>query len=170
MNSPEPPMPSLRRMHEIVAADPRGQAKFFLLMSELHYRYLLGIGRLHIGRLTLSASLQPCITPGTTDFQAPLEAQRRGFTYGHGKDHSILGPSMRWLRRSVDTGLTAAVTRMREQLLVTAVTVQYDAPRECGKQLGAELRAEPCTRRSNSGRAEWMAEMTRTAPSANTSR
>ena len=34
--STEPRMPSLRRMHEIVAADPRAQAKFVLLLSELH--------------------------------------------------------------------------------------------------------------------------------------
>ena len=46
--STEPPMPSLRRMHEIVAADPRAQAKFFLLMSELHYRFVIGVDRLHI--------------------------------------------------------------------------------------------------------------------------
>ena len=38
----QPRMPSLRRMHEIVAADPRAQTKFFLLMSELHYRFLVG--------------------------------------------------------------------------------------------------------------------------------
>ena len=91
-------MPSLRRMHEIVAADPRSQAKFFLLMSELHYRFLVGIERLHIGRAVLAhplhfvqddvaSSLQPCIAPGTTDVQAPLEAQGRGFTHGHGKGH-----------------------------------------------------------------------------------
>ena len=63
----EPPMPSLRRMHEIVAQDPRAQAKFFLLMSELHYRYIVGIDRLHIGRLTLArpppagARLRRCV-------------------------------------------------------------------------------------------------------------
>ena len=39
---PEPPMPSLHDMHEIVAKDPRAQAKFSLLMSELHYRYIIG--------------------------------------------------------------------------------------------------------------------------------
>ena len=50
----EPTMPSLRSMHETVAADPRAQAKFFLLMSELHYRYIIGIERLHIGRATLA--------------------------------------------------------------------------------------------------------------------
>ena len=43
----EPRMPSLSRMHEIVAADPRAQAKFFLLMSELHDRFIFGVERLH---------------------------------------------------------------------------------------------------------------------------
>ena len=129
-------MPSLRGMHEIVARDPRAQAKFFLLMSELHYRYIIGIERLHIGRTTLArplqpvhdevaASLQPCISPGTTDVQAPLEAQGRGFTHGHGKGHSIIGPTMKWLRRSITTGLTAAVRQIRVVLLAAAATVQY---------------------------------------------
>jgi hypothetical protein len=75
MASAEPRMPSLRGMHEIVAADPRAQAKFFLLMSELHYRFIIGIERLQIGRAALArpprpvhdevaASLQPCVAPG----------------------------------------------------------------------------------------------------------
>ena len=126
-------MPPLRRMHEIVAADPRAQAKFFLLMSELHYRYIIGIERIHIGRITLAkprclvqdecaTSLQPCVAPGTIDLQAPLEAQGRGFTHGHGKGHSILGPTLRWLRRSIVSGLTSAVTALRRALLATATT------------------------------------------------
>lgn len=84
--STEPRMPSLRCMHEIVATNPRAQAKFFLLMSELHYRFIIGVQRLHIGRAILAkplwpvqdevaSSLQPCVAPGTTDVQAPLEAQ-----------------------------------------------------------------------------------------------
>ena len=32
----EPRMPSFERMHQIVAEDPRAQAKFFILMTELH--------------------------------------------------------------------------------------------------------------------------------------
>ena len=113
-------MPSLRRMHEIVAADPRAQAKFFLLMSELHYRFNVGVERLHIGRAVLArplrpvqddvaSSLQPCIAPGTTDVQAPLEAQGRGFTHGHGKGHSVIGATMKWLRHAIASGLDAAV-------------------------------------------------------------
>lgn len=154
----EPKMPTLRRMHEIVAADSRAQAKFFLLMSELHYRFILGVERLHIGRVTLArpqhppqdlvaSSLQPSMCPGTTDVQAPLEAQGRGFTHGHGKGHSILGPTMTWLRRAIATGFEAAVRRMRSALLDTAVTVQYDAAREAGRQLGVELPPEPFSKR-----------------------
>ncbi|MCP4204061.1 MAG: hypothetical protein GY769_19275, partial [bacterium] len=127
-------------------------------MSELHYRYIIGVERLHIGRVTLAkplrpvhdevaASLQPCVTPGTTDVQAPLEAQGRGFTHGHGKGHSIVGPTMAWLRRAVAEGLTPAVCRIRRTLLETAVTVQYDAARLSGCQLGIDLRLEPFSAR-----------------------
>jgi len=154
----EPKMPLLRQMHELVAKDPRAQAKFFLLMSELHYRFLLGVQRLHIGRVTLAkphrpvhdmvaSSLQPSLMPGTTDVQAPLEAQGRGFTHGHGKGHSVLGPSMHWLRRSLVTGFGKAVQEMRSSLLDTAVTIQYDSAREAGRQLGVDVPLEPFTKR-----------------------
>ena len=52
-------MPPQRQMHEIVASDPRAQAKFFLLMSELHYRYIIGVDRLHIGRTTMAKPRRP---------------------------------------------------------------------------------------------------------------
>jgi len=156
--SSEPHMPSLRRMHEIVAADPRAQCKFFLLMSELHYRFNIGVERLHIGRSTLArplrpihdevaSSLQPCIAPGTTDVQAPLEAQGRGFTHGHGKGHSVIGPTLKWLRNAVLLGLTTCVQALRQGLLGTAATVQQDAARETAQQMGVVLRPEPFTGR-----------------------
>ena len=44
VTSPAPTMPSLERMHQMLAADPRAQATLFLLMSELHYRFILGVG------------------------------------------------------------------------------------------------------------------------------
>ena len=46
----EPKMRSLEQMHQIGAKDPRAQAKFFILMTELHYRFIIGSERLHIGR------------------------------------------------------------------------------------------------------------------------
>ena len=156
MSSSAPRMPSLRRMHEIVAANPRAQARFFLLMSELHYRFNIGVERLHIGRVVLArplclvhddvaSSLQPSIAPGTTDVQAPLEAQGRGFTHGHGKGHSVIGATLPWLRNAITSGLTSAVRSFRKALCSMASTVQYDAAREPARQLGVDLRPEPFT-------------------------
>ena len=54
LRSPAPTMPSLERMHQIVAADPRAQAKFFLLLTELYYRHIIGLERLLVGRTTLA--------------------------------------------------------------------------------------------------------------------
>ena len=115
LSTSAPRMPSLRRMHEIVAANPRAQARFFLLMSELHYRYTISIERLHICRITLArplkpvqddvaSSLQPSIAPGVTDVQAPLESQARGFTHGHGKGHSVIGATVKCFRNCCDLG------------------------------------------------------------------
>ena len=155
----QPRMPSLQRMHQIVAADPRAQAKFGILMTELHYRFVMGVERLHIGRLTLArplipvhdeiaASLQPCVAPGTTDVQAPFEAQGRGFFHGHGKGHSIIGPSIKWLRAAVLNGLADAAKKLRESLLSMAVTVQYEAANESARQLGVDdIPSEPFTAR-----------------------
>ena len=142
-------------MHQIVAADPRAQGKFGILMTELHYRYIIGVERLHIGRSTLArplqpvqdeivASLQPCVAPSTTDVQASFEAQGRGFFHGHGKGHSILGPTLKWLRAAVGNGLATAARKLREALLGTAVTTQYEAANESAKQLGVvDIPPEP---------------------------
>ena len=121
-------MPSLERMHQIGAKDPRAQAKLFILMTELHYRFVIGLDRLHIGRLTLAkprvqvhdevaASLQPCVAPGTIDVQSPFEAQGRGFEHGHGKGHGIVGSTMRWLRKAVVAGLATAAQKLLQTML-----------------------------------------------------
>ena len=131
-------------------------------MTELHYRYIIGLERLHIGRLCLArplvpvhdevaASLQPCVAPGTIDVQAPFEAQGRGYIHGHGKGHSIIGLTMKWLRTAMRNGfqnISAAVNELRESLLDAAATVQYEAAREPGIQLSVDdLRPEPFTAR-----------------------
>ena len=67
--------------------------------------------------------------------------------HGHGKGHSVIGATMKWLRHAKTSGLNAAVHAVREAFLATAVTVQYDAAREPARQLGVELRPEPFTAR-----------------------
>ena len=59
----------LERIHQIVETDPRAQATFFLLMTELHYRLIQDLERLHVGRV---ASISPCASqPGATAGSAP---------------------------------------------------------------------------------------------------
>jgi len=85
--------------------------------------------------------------PGTTDVQAPLEAQGRGFVHGHAKGHSIITPGMKWLR-SVRHDLAEAVRSLRQSLLSTAATVQYEAANEPARQMGVGIIApEPFTER-----------------------
>ena len=159
---PEPRMPSLERMHQITASNPRAQAKFFMLQTELHYRHVCGLERLFIGRRRLAgvpggfsavhdccaSSLQPSVTPAAEDVQAPFESQARGFAHGHGKGHSRIGATVRWLRNSLRGSGEALLERVRDlrtALLAVAVTVQYEAAREPGRQLGVVLRPEPFT-------------------------
>jgi hypothetical protein len=129
-------------------------------MIELHYRHIIGVERLHIGRATLArphipvhdevaASLQPCVAPGTKDVQAPSEAQGRGFFHSHGKGHSVIGSTISWLRGAVTAGLEGlrnAARKLRDGLLSMATTVQYEAAAESGTQMGVQnLPPEPFT-------------------------
>ena len=159
----EPRMPSLQRMHQIGAAKPRAQAKFFLIQTELSHRFLLGLERLHIGRVALAkpsgprhdnnaSSLQPSLALGLADLQSPIESQGRGFAHGHAKGHGIVGPTLRWLRKALGSagplglGLVSAVRILREALLAAASSVQYEAVNEPGRQLGVpDMPSEPFT-------------------------
>ena len=92
----EPRVLSLERMHQIIAEDPRARNDFFLLMTELQYRYIVALEPLHVGRLTLARptavtdddvaySLQASVALGTIDTQTPFEGQGRGSGHNHGK-------------------------------------------------------------------------------------
>ena len=156
-------MPSLQRMHQIGAAQPRVQARFFLLQTELSHRFLLGLERLHTGRVALAkpsgprhdnsaSSLQPSLAPGLADLQAPEESQGRGFTHAHAKGHGIVGPTVRWMRKALGGAgrlgrdLVDAVKELRDGLLAAAASVQYEAVNEPGRQLGvSDMPPEPFT-------------------------
>ena len=114
-----PQMPSLETMHQIAASNPRAQAKFYLLMQELHFGQVQGFERLQIGRTSLvqpsigsarhdwyASSLQPSITPSAADLTAPGEAQGRGFQHAHAKGHSRLGVTLSGLRKALLPGWT----------------------------------------------------------------
>ena len=111
IRSEAPSMPSLHRMHQIAAGNPRAQARFYLLTQTLHFGCLHGFDKLHIGQVNLispsrehprrdsfASKLQPAITPAAADVEVPGEAQGRGFTHGHGKGHSRIGVTVAWIR------------------------------------------------------------------------
>ena len=56
--STEQRMRSLQCMHEIATTNPGAEGKFFFLMGELSYRYILGVERLHIKRTRLAQPLR----------------------------------------------------------------------------------------------------------------
>ena len=105
-----PNMCTLQEMHRRVAASPRTQAKFWLLMDDLVDRYLLGIKYSYVGthrdgRIINDKAIEDdyCSSGelGLAGFavneQEPQEAQARGFTHGHRKVYGIpepIGPEM----------------------------------------------------------------------------
>jgi len=159
----EPTMPPLEAMHRILAQDPRAQAKFYLLMIELSYRFCLGIERLKIGRLSLgpdendgreddaAATLQPALLPGARGTIAPNESQGRGFVHSHGKTHGGTGGGMDWLRRVLckpDSVVRREVAAFTEKVLAAATSLQYDSAVEAGRQAGIpDMQPEPFSER-----------------------
>ena len=162
IRSEAPSMPSLHRMHQIAAGNPRAQARFYLLMQTLHFGCLHGFDKLHIGHVNLispskkhprhdsfASKLQPAITPAAADVEVPGEAQGRGFTHGHGKGHSRIGVTVAWIRdvlRSAPSATSLRIKKMREALLRAAVSVQYEFANEPAIQMGvSDLPPEPFT-------------------------
>ena len=162
IRSEAPSMPSLHRMHQIAAGNPRAQARYYLFMQTLHFGCLHGFDKLHIGRVNLvspsrkhprhdsfASKLQPAITPAAADVEVPGEAQGRGFTHGHGKGHSRIGVTVAWIRdvlRSAPSATSLQVKKMREALLRAAVSVQYESANEPAIQMGvSDLPPEPFT-------------------------
>ena len=93
-----------------MAACPRTQAKFWLLMDDLVDRYLLRIRHSYIGshrgpcRINCKAVEDDYCSSGELGLagfaineEEPCEAQARGFTHGHRKVYGIpepMGPEM----------------------------------------------------------------------------
>jgi len=105
-----PEMCTLQEMHRRVAASPRTQAKFWLLMDDLVDRYLLAIGQSYVGSHRSAGVINYMAIEddycssgelGLAGFaineEEPCEAQARGFTHGRRKVYGIpepMGPEM----------------------------------------------------------------------------
>jgi len=158
----QPQMPTLQQMHGLVAASPRSQAKFFLLMDELVDRYFLGIARCSTGKLYSARSIhdsheeddfasagEPGFAGMAKDALEPLEAQGRGFAHGHRKVYGV--PEQMTadvLRQFHDSNeLQQFLAASREALIQCAATIQYEAATLPAQQLGQPVPPERFTRR-----------------------
>ena len=160
-------------MHRLVAACPRTQAKFWLLMDDLVDRYLLAIGHFYVGTHRAPCLLQYnaieddfCSSgePGLAGFaineMEPCEAQARGFTHGHRKAYGIpepMGPEMLRqfeLASAAKPGAESQASALKEflaeaskALLRCASTLQYEAATLPARQMKQEVPREKFTLR-----------------------
>ena len=158
----EPNMPSLQHMHRLVARNPRAQAKFFLLASDLFFQ-LLGLGTVRIGKLTLcksgmhadakedeyASSLRPGIGGTLVAGQGTGEAQARGFRHTHFKGYGFQAVDLAVLRRALllspESG-KQLLSHIREQCVAALTSSMYVSAVESGRQLGVPLPPVPDTK------------------------
>ena len=98
----QPALPSLQRMHRLIAQSPRAQSKFFLLMDDIADIYLMGMdqsfyGWHHVQQSFHQSSREDSFAStaipslggyGIAELE-PFESQERGFQHGHRKKYSI---------------------------------------------------------------------------------
>ena len=163
LTQPEPAMPTLQRMHELVASYPMCTAKFFMLMEELNFRHLYGVDSMYLGQFRLRRTLghfnveddyASSGVPGIPGFVLALlealEAQGRGFQHGHRK--TIAKPAFAninlkeiLLRDGVD--LATVMSLENQQLAQKAETIQYESATLPGQQLQVKLPEEPFSKK-----------------------
>ena len=159
-----PDMPSLQRMHQLIAQSPRAQAKFWLLMDDLADIYLMGfdysfIGRHHVRESfhhkyredQLASTAIPALGGYGVAELEPFESQARGFQHGHRKKYAI--PKMREhevikLFREKDSAELHSMLKDLEMALIRcAETVQYEASTLPAKQMNQNVLPEQFTKK-----------------------
>ncbi|CAE7160870.1 unnamed protein product [Symbiodinium necroappetens] len=150
----DPAMPSLRDMHRLVACDPRAQAKFFLLMMELHVRHVLGLDDVLWGKRKLcspsipgredsfAASLRPCLLPYPVAAMGPGESQERGFEHAHLKIHGFSVSDARRIKEALlgsDVETTARLQAWRQQGLQYVESVLQESATATARSLDLHL-------------------------------
>ena len=102
LSAEQPDMPSLHRMHQLIALSPRAQFQFFKLMDDIADICFMGMNGSSIGRhhvpLLFSHTLQQytfaytCVPSlggyGIAELE-PFESQARGFQHGRRKVYNI---------------------------------------------------------------------------------
>ena len=161
-----PEMPTLQRMHQLVARHPTLQANLFLLMERLVITELLCIQGAFIGNFQLGSLEQapgryevedeyasngePGLANFTTSMIEPLEAQGRGFAHGHKKLTGVPTQSVKKLRNMFaknDDDLKQFLNALRDSVLQAASSIQYDSATASARQFDQVVLPEPFTRK-----------------------
>ena len=159
-----PEMPTLQRMHQLVARHPTLQANLFLLMEKLVITELLCIQGAFIGNIQLGSLEQlpsryevedeyasngePGLANFATSMIEPLEAQGRGFAHGHKKITGVPSQSVKKLRNMFlkkDDDLKQYLNDLRDKVLHAASSIQYDSATASARQFQQEVLPEPFT-------------------------
>ena len=159
-----PEMPTLQRMHQLVARHPTLQANLFLLMERLVITELLCIEGAFIGKYQLGSLEQlpsryevedeyasngePGLANFATSMIEPLEAQGRGFAHGHKKITGVPSQSVKKLRNMFlkkDDDLKQFLNDLRDKVLHAASSIQYDSATASARQFEQEVLPEPFT-------------------------
>ena len=159
-----PEMPTLQRMHQLVARHPTLQANLFMLMEKLVITELLCIQGAFIGNFQLGSLEQlpsryevedeyasngePGLANFATSMIEPLEAQGRGFAHGHKKITGVPSQSVKKLRNMFlkkDDDLKQYLNDLRDKVLHAASSIQYDSATASARQFQQEVLPEPFT-------------------------
>ena len=170
-----PDMPTLQRMHQIVAQHPSIQARLFLLMEQITITELLCGTGASLGNTSLD-SLDKTPTsiygfeddyasngsPGLANFMTslfePLEAQGRGFAHGHKKVNGVPTARVATLKKAFansDEQLLSFMERMRDDVLVAASTLQYNSATLLARQLWGLRSYQNHSRKDNKCKVAW---------------
>ena len=159
-----PTMPTLRKMHQLIAQSPRAQAKFFLLMDDIADIYLMGIDHSFIGRHHVQQSFHqsrrednfastavPSLGGYGIAELEPFESQARGFEHGHRKKYAIPKTREREViqlfKEEDEAALHGLLNALKTALLRCAETVQYEASTLPASQMGQSVLPEKFTKK-----------------------
>merc|ERR1712023_446579 len=126
-------MPTLQRMHQLIAQSPRAQSKFFLLMDDIVDIYLMGMDNSFYGRHNVQQSYHSGLRED--DFASTaltslggyaiagledMESQERGFQHGHRKKYAA--------PRTSERRLVELFKERDEEVLHSLLEAMRDAP------------------------------------------
>jgi len=157
-------MPTLEKMHQLVARSPRAQAKFVLIADDIVDIYFMGMDASFIGRHHVQQSFHqrhredsfattgvPSLGGlGTAELE-PMESQQRGFQHGHRKKYAFPCTREHELTKLFQgknqTGLHDMFNNLKTALIQCAETLQYESSCLPAKQMGQTVLPEKFTKK-----------------------